>query len=174
MRTVIEYCWDGICLQMPEKVLDEFPKGFIYKTWPYKSCGAGGGIQEMLVPEYIFNLTRFLIFDYFNISIRISVACWIHDRDWDGAEAAWDSFERSNERLQNNMEEIIQRRGRNQFIVARALYRAVTYLNAVTMRGKYRFWSLKAAQGREIPPDALRCVNKNMKYIYEKQIQGLL
>jgi len=171
MRKIIIHEWDGIQLSMPERVLPLFHTVHNYKSFPDNYCGAGKGLGEKLVPDYIFGPSRYLDFMGFNFSIKITPACFIHDEDWSDADPTWTDFYASNFRLSSNIASIIQSKAANGFIKARALYRPVTYQNAVDIAGKGVFWSIKAGQGYKIPHDAVRHVDTDLKYAVMMKIK---
>lgn len=163
--------FDGIFLQCPEEIFKVFPKDLDYDTFPDDFCGAGKGLGEKIVPDYIFGLTRFLPFGL-DISIKISPACWIHDKDWQLSAPTVQAFTESNDRFHLNIEAIIRAKAKNDWIKARAMYRPVTYMNAVSLAGRYIFWSMKEAQGYEIPYHALDFINPEYVDIISKKIRA--
>ena len=167
MKSVLFYFDKHIVLEIPVPLKYKFPKQYSYKTFPDHFCGSGDGISEQLVPDYIYSFTRYLKWIGLNFSIKLSPACWIHDKEWIIAEPTWEAFHESNERLQNNMKEIIKRKCRNEYLKAFALYRPVTYMNAVNLHGKRNFWTLKAAQGFDIPANANFFVDIDKKNLYK-------
>ena len=73
------------------------------------------------------------------------------------------------------MDSIIHSKGRNKWIKAKALYRSVTYRNAVTLHGAKVFWTIKAGQGCILPDKLLKFVNNNRsKRIYNDIEKGIL
>lgn len=151
--------FDGIDLKMWDQVVHLFPIEYTYATFPSHFCGAGTGLNELAVPDYIFGSTRLLAFLGFDISIKISPACFIHDKEWQLANPTWEDFHVSNARLHQNIESIIHTKARNEWVKARALYRPVTYLNAVSLAGRGVFWNLKIEEGHCIPEDAMAYVH---------------
>jgi hypothetical protein len=152
-RVVVAYNFCGINLHMPEDIADMFPKEFTYETFPTVFCGAGESLVEKIVPDYIFGFTKGLSFIGLDFSIKISPACWIHDQDWWFARPEISSFNRANERLRFNMNSIVETKARNELAKCLSLYRTVTYMNAVELKGKGIFWSIKAGQGYRVPKE---------------------
>ncbi len=106
---------------------------FLYlKDFP-DSCGPGRGLGEILVPDSIFGL-------------KISPACWIHDRSWVLAAPTWNDFHQTNYMLERNMQSIIIGRSKFTFLKYARLYRPVTYFIAVDTIGIEHFWKLKKKQ----------------------------
>ena len=105
---------EGIEFLVPEGVdlplhLDQFPD----------ACGPGKGLGERVVPEKIFGL-------------RVSPACWIHDKSWECADPTVLDFHISNIMFVWNLFSIIEAFP-SKWWIANVLreYRAVTYFNAV-------------------------------------------
>jgi hypothetical protein len=170
--TIVTFDFDGIQLSIPEKLLPIFPSNYTYKTFPDNFCGAGDGIGEKLVPDYIFGPTRFLKFIGLNVSIKLSPACWIHDKDWIVAEPTWEAFGETNDRFHKNLEAIIEAKCKYEWLKARALYRPVTYRNAVSIAGKSVFWSLKSAQGFHLPKNAYCHVDIQGKNLMKQKMKA--
>ena len=165
----------NIFLEIPNVLRDKFPTKYTYKTFPDHFCGSGEGISEKIIPDYIFSYTRYLKWLGLDYSIKMSPACWIHDKEWIIAAPTWDDFHASNDRLARNMSSIIEIKCRNELIKARAFYRPVTYKNAVNLHGKTNFWTLKSAQGFDIPNNARIHVDIEQKNLYKlKQNAGEL
>lgn len=161
----------GIYLAAPENVAARFPKQYTYETFPINYCGAGNGFQEKIIPDYVFGFSRYAGFLGLDCSIKISPACKIHDDDYDLALPYWDDFRACNDRLQHNIEQIIEAKSRNEFLKAISLYRPVTYRNAVDIFGKSVFWSLKEEQGFDLPINAQRYVSEEIKLIHRERIK---
>lgn len=155
---IIDIVFDGIALKCPSSCALPLKK-YTYESFPTNFCGAGKGMGEALVPDFVFGPTRFLKFLGLDVSIKISPACFIHDEDWFLADPTWNAFYASNERFHENIESIINAKARNEYIKARALYRPVTYKNAVDLAGRYVFWTMKWKTCTNIPFDALKYVN---------------
>lgn len=154
--------FDGICLEATDQTAMVFPYDkYTYKTFPDNYCGAGNGLGERLVPDYIFGSTRVFAWCGLDISIKISMACFLHDKEFEYAGPSVTEFVQSNDLLHKNIESIIKVKARNDYVLARAMYRPVTYMNAVSILGRYVFWSLKAAQGYKIPNMADRYVTND-------------
>jgi len=128
------YTVDGTQLLIPDS-LTELP--FSKLDACPDCCGAGRGLGEKLIPEKVFGL-------------RISAACWIHDRDWELAEPTWDAFHAANGRLLHNMVQIITIKSSNMFIRTLRIYRPSTYFAAVSTAGAGIFKKLKRTQGHDI------------------------
>ena len=154
--STVQILWEGIKLQCPPSCALAFRR-YSYKSFPTNFCGAGKGLGELIVPDYIFGPTRFLKFIGMDISIKIAPACYIHDADWDCAEPTWDAFHEANDRFHRNLEAIIDKKARCDLVRARAMYRPVTYKNAVDTVGRSVFWALKKKQG-SIPESAQRYI----------------
>jgi len=97
------------------------------------SCGPGRGLGEILIPETVFGL-------------RVSPACWIHDRSWDLAEPTWNAFHQTNNMLERNMRSIILVKSKYAILKYLRLYRPTTYFIAVDTAGSEHFWRLKRQQ----------------------------
>jgi len=152
--------FDNIPLKMWRQAVHLFPIEYTYDTFPTHFCGAGTGLSELAIPDYIFGPTRLVGFMGLDISIKISPACFIHDMEWALASPTWEDFHVSNARLHQNIETIVELKARNEWVKARALYRPVTYRNAVALGGRSIFWTLKYDEGYDIPEDAMAFVNK--------------
>lgn len=163
---ITDFYFDGILLRGPSVCVSGF-KQYSYKTFPDNFCGAGTGLGEKLVPDYIFGNTKILSCIGLDISIKISPACFIHDVDWLYSQPTWDDFTDSNRRFKYNIESIINLKARNDFIAARALYRPVTYYNSVCLVGRHVFWSIKAGQGLDIPNNAKQFIHYDKAKIIE-------
>ena len=147
--------WEGIPLQIPEKMVPEFANifgGFTYNNFPDDFCGSGK-IGEKMVPDYIYEGSR-LLPRFLDISIKISPACAIHDTDWDLAEPTWDAFHETNLRLHDNIATIIQCRTKPGILQLYAMAYPDIYKEAVETMGRIIFWRLKKAQGHAIPSSA--------------------
>ena len=89
--------------------LDQFPD----------SCGPGNGLEEKLIPEVIWGL-------------RVSPACWIHDRSWEYSKPCLEDFHISNAMFAWNLFSLIQEFPSRIWVVnAVRFYRATTYFVAV-------------------------------------------
>lgn len=169
-KNIVHFVFDGILFEAPSYIAESFPMQFNYENFPACYCGAGNGFGERIIPDYIFGPTRFFKFLGLDISIKISPACWIHDKDFEGAAPTWEEFTEANKRFVHNISEIIDVHARNGWVKARALYRPVTYRNAVDSFGRYVFWSLKVEQGYVIPNEALRFLDKEIQLIHRARI----
>ena len=164
--------WE-IPLLVPEDVYPLFPSTkYTYETFPVNYCGAGNGFGEKIVPDFIFGLSRFLRIFGLDFSIKISPACFVHDSDYESAPPEWQEFYDANDRLHENIEHIIEKKARNEILKDIARYRAVTYRNAVDLKGKSVFWSLKAEQGHNIPADAEKYVDHEIKLIHRERLKS--
>lgn len=164
-----------IPLEIPIDLRYKFPMNFTYRTFPDNFCGSGDGVSEKIIPDYIYSYTKWLKWLGLDFSIKLSPACWIHDKEWIITLPTWDAFHESNDRLHRNIESIIEVKCRNEFLKARALYRPVTYKNAVNIHGKSNFWTLKVAQGHTIPSNARIHIDVEKKNFYKlKQNAGEL
>lgn len=140
----IQTLYAGAKLVMPSLAFNGWPGHLLdYKDFSDCYCGAGHGLGEKLVPDYIFSLFWF--------RIKISPACWIHDNDWDLAEPTREAFAESNDRFQDNINAIITSQARYGWVERLARYRAATYRNAVDGPGERIFWALKKQQGYDVP-----------------------
>ena len=165
----------NITLELPIDLRYKFPTNYTYRTFPDKFCGTGEGISEKIIPDYVFSYSRYLKWLGLDFSIKLSPACWIHDKEWIISPPTWDAFHESNDRLAKNMTNIIEVKCRNEIIKARALYRPITYKNAVNIHGKTNFWTLKSAQGYSLPSNARIHVDAEQKNLYKlKQNAGEL
>lgn len=170
MPNYIDTEFEGIKLSMNKLTYDIFPFNETYDTFPVHYCGAGRGIPELVVPDYIFGATRFLRLIGLDFSIKIAIGCKIHDDDWFFADPTIEEFDCANKRLRSNLDNIIEAKARNEWIQARALYRSVTYKNAVSIHGKNVFWSIKKAQGHEIPVLEHASITEEVFNIVKKEI----
>jgi hypothetical protein len=97
--------------------------------WPYQRvrnfdsyCGAGKGIGDKIVPESI-------------LGVKVSPACFVHDKMWELASASWADFHYSNSIFLHNLISLIELQSRSAMMKHLRLYRAVTYYNAVDSVG---------------------------------------
>ena len=144
---------DDIPLRAPQPVADIFPS-WNYESFPDDCCGAGQGLQEKLVPDYVLWGARFLRWFGFDLSIKISPACWIHDRDWEFASPCWDAFHDGNSRLYANIKSIVMARTSPGVIRDHALKYPAIYIMGVEDFGRRIFWQIKKDQGFDIPVSA--------------------
>lgn len=148
--------WEGMQFQVTENMVPLFPTN-TYANFPAKFCGAGHGLGEWVVPDFIFGATKFLPWKL-NISIKISPACRIHDLDWQFAEPTWEAFFTANSRLYANIKAIVvkQSEGYPEFLIKQALKYPAVYANAVSsIIGQRIFWNLKKDEGYELPASVL-------------------
>lgn len=146
--------FSGIPLVLPDTPeIKRIFRCYTYDNFPVNFCGAGKGIGELLVPDYILGFTRFFKWVGLDYSIKISPACAGHDEDWLIAEPTWEAFKEANERFEENIEAIIDCKARNEWMKAQAMYRAITYSNAVTLHGEDIFWTMKSKQGHSLPSE---------------------
>lgn len=148
---IITCSYSGATLEMPSPAWHKWPGHLLaYNEFPACYCGAGSGIGELLVPDWIFGLFRWC-----GWAILISPACWIHDQDWDLAEPTIEEFTESNDRFQANINALITVANVPGFVKRLARYRACTYRNAVDGPGEAIFWRLKKEQGHDVPEEYL-------------------
>lgn len=126
--------FDGVPLIVP-KINGgfRFPQSTFENFEAY--CGAGKGLGNIMVPETIYGL-------------KVSPACFIHDKMFEWSEPSWKAFHYSNNVFHLNIRNIIRYRSANWFMRSIRYYRAVTYFNAVDGPGAYCFWGTKVAQGQ--------------------------
>ena len=146
--------WEGMGLQVTEPMVPLFPP-CSYADFPTRYCGAGNGWGERMVPDYIFSATRFLP-KPFNIAIKISPACFIHDLDFRFAAPTWEAFHAANARLFANINAIADKQSEHYPSALRrqALRYSEIYGHSVDTIGRPVFWSLKRDEGYTIPPSA--------------------
>lgn len=144
--------WEGMGLQVTEQIVPLFPF-CSYADFPDCYCGAGDGLGQALVPDYVYWYTRFLP-GFLDISIKLSPACWLHDKDWEFAAPTWDAFHGSNSRLYANTKTIIDKQARSELIRRHAMQYPAIYSQAVDTIGRARFWRIKQQQGHTIPVSA--------------------
>jgi len=154
MDNEVRFIYEGINLRALNLVPISFMYQYTYSTFPDNFCGAGKGLGEKLVPDYIMKFTKFLKWIGCDISLKISPACYIHDKDYEVSTPEWTEFYEANERLRDNIESIINYKIKNEYIRSIYHYRATTYMNAVNIVGRSVFWTLKASEGYNIPEDA--------------------
>jgi len=152
VNTIIQM-WEGIPLQLNEQIAQLFPHcGF--DDFPDNCCGAGQGIWEKLVPDYIY-ISPVIIRDANPTMVKISPACAGHDLDWNLSKPTWDDFHEANSRLYANIKAIVENKteaGSNtQYYALR--YPAI-YAHAVNTLGQKHFWKIKQSQGYQIPDSA--------------------
>lgn len=128
------YHVDGVQLLVPVQ-LDALP--FTRLEDAPDACGAGRGFGEWVVPEKVLGL-------------RISAACWIHDKDWEFAAPTWDDFHAANGRLLHNMAAIIVAKSKSPLLRVLRIYRPATYFLAVSTAGAKIFRRLKRGQFHDI------------------------
>ena len=146
--------WQGIPLRMTEQVAAVFPFHYTYDEFPDNCCGAGHGISEWLVPDYVY-VNSFLVPGADWSRIKISPPCAAHDLGWELAKPTWDDFHAENSRLFANIEAMIIARtlpGTNERMYANR-YPGV-YAHSVDTIGRKVFWKLKQSQGYAIPESA--------------------
>jgi len=146
--------WEGMGLQVIDEVVPIFPF-CSYADFPDCYCGAGEGIWQRAVPDYVYGLTRILP-SPLNISIKISPACWLHDKDFEHAPPTWDAFHAANSRLFANTKAIIDKQSEGYPDVLRkhAMRYPDIYSQSVDALGRVVFWRLKSEQGHAIPGSA--------------------
>ena len=150
-----DWMWNGIPLQMTDEVAALFPFKTSYDEFPDCYCGAGNGLGEKIVPDYVYWYTRKLP-GALNISIKLSPACWCHDKGWDKAPPTWDAFHAENSQFYANNKAIIDFYSVNfpKIIRNHALKYPKYYSQAVDTFGRVVFWKLKQQQGYKIPTSA--------------------
>lgn len=101
-------------------------------------CGPGEGILNRLIPDTFWFL-------------KMSAACYFHDKDFEYAEPTEEEFDNCNERFQFNMYSIINRKSKWWILKELRKRRAKTYLFAVKSKAALKkvFWVLKMRQKRE-------------------------
>ena len=153
MEGVIVQMWSGMALQITLPMVGTLPD-CSYADFPSDCCGAGSGVWERVVPDYIY-IPPSIHHRTLPRRIKISPACWIHDEDFRLARPTWDDFHESNSRLYANIKTIVEKhteKGSNaQFYALR--YPAI-YAHAVDTAGRKVFWALKKEQGHDIPASA--------------------
>ena len=98
-----------------------------------KCCGPGGGFGEQIIPEKIWG-------------VRISAACYIHDRMYEVAlPDIWERVQ-SDTVFSHNMRAIISALSKTGITKSLRMYRATTYYNAVDYFGEKVFWRIKERQ----------------------------
>jgi len=149
---VIVQMWEGMPLEITEQAITGFPWSMPYNTFPDDCCGAGKGIWERLVPDYIriphlipCSLTR---------KIKISPACWLHDLEYESG-TTWDDFHAANSRLYANIKTIILKHTEPESAAQYfALRSPAIYAQAVDTLGRKIFWAIKQEQGHTVPRSA--------------------
>lgn len=115
-------------------------------------CGAGDGLGNVFVPETIWFL-------------RVSPACWIHDRTHTAAPPLWSAFTESNDLFRQNLTSMI-RYGSNPVMRVLREYRVTSYFLSVDTVGARIFRSIKAEQGHDVakllPMDALYGISQKV------------
>jgi len=96
-------------------------------------CGAGEGIGDLVVPEHI-------------LGCRVTLACLIHDKSWDLAEANWADFHQSNGMFIRNMNAIINEYSANRYTAFLRRQVAAVYFDAVESVGARVFADLKGLE----------------------------
>jgi hypothetical protein len=144
--------WEGMGMQVTEQIVPLFPF-CSYADFPDCFCGAGDGLGQALVPDYVYGYTRWLP-QPLDISIKLSPACWLHDKDWEFAAPTWGEFHDSNSRLYANTKVIIEKQARSGLIRSHAMRYPELYSQAVDTIGRSIFWRLKQRQGYTIPGSA--------------------
>lgn len=79
----------GAQLEMPDWLADMWPHDLPLNKWP-SYCGAGRGIGDWLVPEYLYDA-------------NVSPECFIHDIDWIVAPDTYWGFQSCNNRFLRNL-----------------------------------------------------------------------
>lgn len=149
---MIVQMWDGMGLQVTEPIVKLFPT-CSYKDFPANYCGPGYGLSEALIPDSILWPTSFLP-GFLNVSIKLSPACFIHDLDWQFADATWEAFHESNCRLYANIKAIIEAKAKNRLVRWHAKKFPAIYAQTVDTVGRPIFWRIKRDQGLDIPVSA--------------------
>lgn len=108
-----------------------FPSGYVDKFDSF--CGAGTGIGDAIVPETIWG-------------VKVSPACFVHDKMWEAADGTWEAFHASNSIFLTNLISLIEVQSKSSVLKRIRLYRAVTYYNTVDSIGPNIFWNLKKTQ----------------------------
>lgn len=108
----------------------KFPTEYLSDFDTY--CGAGEGIGDWAVPETLFFL-------------KVSAACYVHDKMWEMADGSWADFHYSNSVFLSNLIAIISHESDSTVLKHMRMYRAVTYFNAVDSIGA----SIYASQHRD-------------------------
>jgi len=146
--------WEGMGLQIIEEIVPHFPF-CSYEEFPDCYCGAGDGLGQKIVPDYVYGYTKHLP-GCLNISIKLSPACWIHDEDFKHASPTWDAFHACNSRLFANTKTIIEKKSREYPTALRnhALRYPDLYSQSVDAFGRVVFWKIKKEQGYKIPISA--------------------
>lgn len=116
---------EGITLWVPSFLVDLWPREVPLAGFP-SYCGAGSGIGDKIVPEYIWGL-------------KVSAACFIHDILWAICPNTWAWFILSNLMFLFNLLSIIKFKS-HSFVGRIVRYsRAVWYFIAVSTIGKKCF-----------------------------------
>ena len=112
-------------IHIPWDKLEDFPN----------CCGPGDGPLNLLVPETMYLL-------------KVSAACWLHDKDFEFAEPNWGEFKEVNEIFRTNMRSIIIFRSKYKWLMQLRLWRADKYYAAVSTKLAFyhAFWELKEKQ----------------------------
>jgi hypothetical protein len=88
---IIEYA--GAKLEVPEFLVDIWPKDFQLKKWP-TFCGAGDGLGDKIVPDHI-------------CGVRASCCCFEHDISWPLSANTFFAFMRCNMRFYRNLRALV-------------------------------------------------------------------
>lgn len=112
-------------LHIPWDNLKDFPN----------CCGPGKGLLNLIIPDTMYFL-------------RMSAACWLHDKDFELAEPDWGEFKEVNEIFKLNMYSIIIFKSKYGWLRQLRLWRADKYHIAVstTIAFYHAFWKLKEKQ----------------------------
>jgi len=128
MQTKVEN-FDGVDLRIPVSHLFFWP-ATTFDTFP-TCCGPGEGWGDRLVPDSILGL-------------KISPACWVHDRMFEAEEKTWNNYYYSNSVMLTNMLEINRVRGGNWLVRQIRKPIILCYLKGVTtMIGSKLFFRLE-------------------------------
>lgn len=92
---------------------------------------------------------RFYVFDKM-FGLRISPACWVHDRMWELAMPSWQDFHYSNSVFLHNLLTIINTRSELSFLRFLRRHKAFAYYDAIDLHGGKYFWDYKESQGFDI------------------------
>jgi len=144
----------GMQLHVSEKTAAHWPR-YSYELWPDNFCGAGRGLAEKLVPDYVFALAKVLPSWARIINpIKIAPACAGHDFGWEFADPTWDAFHEENHRLRTNIAVIIVAQTTPGYVRNYALRYSEVYYDVVELVGRKIFWRLKQSQCCVIPESA--------------------
>ncbi len=146
----VKYTANDFFVYAPAAAKDQWP-GVDYARFPDNFCGAGNGIGEKLVPDYL---------GFWWWKVKVSPACWAHDMSWDYCEPTWEAFHSSNSHFLDNLIQLIDSKcNSNAFIKAMLKYGCMTFYNAVNTAGRNIFWTQMAIKSCIIPDTAKEFVN---------------